>query len=111
MAEQQEPVHPRFTESITVVGQAAGTYSNKPANPAAVRRARLKDDDGMVLGHVWTDDQAAAGFVKDPDAGRLGIAAASRVWSILKDAHDAGRPASDVLDPALFAPDFELVTD
>ncbi|WP_219470833.1 hypothetical protein [Nonomuraea rhizosphaerae] len=109
MAEQQE--HPRFSESITVVGQAAGTYNGKPAAQDAVRRAWLKDPDGMVLGHVWTDGQDAAGFVKNADAGRPAIAAAAQVWGILKDAHDAGRPAADVLAPSLYAPEFELVVD
>ncbi|MEV0617575.1 hypothetical protein AB0I81_29935 [Nonomuraea sp. NPDC050404] len=111
MAEQHDPVHPRFSDSITVIGQAAGTYGSRPADQAAVRRARLKDPDGMVLGHLWTDDQAAAGFVKNSDGGRPAIAAAAQVWSILKNAYDAGRPASDVLDPALYAPQFELVVD
>ncbi|MCA2184646.1 hypothetical protein [Nonomuraea cavernae] len=76
-----------------------------------MRRAPLKDQDGMLLGHVWTDDKDAAGFVKNEDAGRPAITAGARLWSILKDAHDAGRPASDVLDPALYAPEFELVVD
>lgn len=111
MAEEQEPVHPRFSETITVVGQSAGTYSRKPDDQAAVRRAALKDQDGMVLGHVWTDDKDAAGFVKNEDAGRPAIAAGARLWSILKGAYDSGRPASDVLDPALYVPEFELVVD
>lgn len=111
MAEQQGPAHPRFSETITVVGKSAETYSRKPHDQAAVRRAPLKDRSGMVLGHMWTDDKDAAGFVKNEDAGRPAIAAGARLWSILKDAYDSGRPASDVLDPALYAPEFELVVD
>ncbi|MFG1709229.1 hypothetical protein ACFLIM_39165 [Nonomuraea sp. M3C6] len=111
MAEEQESVHPRFSETVTVVGKSAGTYSRKAADPADVRRAQLKEPDGMVLGYVWTDGKDAAGFVKNEDAGRPAIAAGPRLWSILKGAYDAGRPASDVLDPALYAPEFELVVD
>ncbi|MDP9843261.1 hypothetical protein [Streptosporangium lutulentum] len=111
MAENEEPVHPRFTETITVVGRTASTYSSKAANKDDVRRASLRDRAGQVLGNVWTDGQEAAGFVPSENAGMAGITAQSRLWGILRNAYASGRPARDVLDPALYAPEFELVVD
>ncbi len=112
MAENDDaPMHPRFVETITVVGKTASTYSSKAARKEEVRRAPLRDRAGQVLGEVWTDGRDAAGFVPDENAGVAGIRAQSQVWRILKAAYASGRPAADVLDPDLYAPDFELVTD
>lgn len=111
MADNDEPTHPRFAETITVVGKTPRTYSSKPARKEAVRRAQLRDRAGRVLGEVWTDGQEAAGFVPREEAGRDGLKAQSRVWRIHRDAYASGRPARDVLDPNLYEPNFELVTD
>lgn len=111
MAENDEPTHPRFVETITVVGKTASTYSSKAANKRHVRRAPLRNRAGQVLGEVWTDGRDAAGFVPDENAGVDGVRAQSQVWRILKAAYASGRPARDVLDPALYVPEFELVTD
>ena len=75
-----------------------------------VRRAELRDASGTLLGHVWTDDQAAAGFTPAEDAGAAGIRAGAKVWRVLADCYSAGIPAADLLAPGLFR-DFEMVVD
>lgn len=88
-----------------VVVSTPSTYSSDAQGP--VRRAGLYDGD-ILLGHVWTDDQQAAGFLDNEDAGRAGVRAEALVWTILRNAAQAGRPAGEVLDPALYAPTYQL---
>jgi hypothetical protein len=90
-----------------VVVATPATYSAQAQGP--VRRAELHDaETDSLLGHVWTDDQAAAGFLDEESAGAAGVRAGADVWGILRDAHQAGRPAAEVLDPALYAPAYRL---
>ncbi len=88
-----------------VVVSTPKTYSAKAQGP--VRRAELRDG-GQLLGHVWTDDKNAAGYLDEPSAGAAGVRAGARVWVILRDAYQAGVQAKDVLDPAMYAPQFTL---
>lgn len=107
MAEQHAQ-HERWTDAALAPTQVSdsGTYPGTPEGP--VRRAALYDGHTLV-GHVWTDDRAAAGFLDNDDAGAAAIRAGARVWRVLADARQAGRAAGDVLDPALFAPAYRLV--
>jgi hypothetical protein len=100
--------HPRWTDPLAPrVVSTPSTYDYKAAG--AVRRAGLYAADGTLLGHVWTDDRQAAGFLPAEQAGPAGVRAGGAVWAILRDAHRAGLPASDVLDSALYADEgFEL---
>lgn len=81
-------------------------YESQPRGD--VRRAALRSPGGDLLGHVWTDDRKAAGFLPAESAGSAGVRAGSHVWTVHRRAHQAGRPASDVLDPALYAPTYRL---
>lgn len=84
-----------------------GTYPAKAEGPT--RRAMLRDEPGgQVLGYVWTDDKQAAGFVEDESAGKAGVRAGAYVWAVQRRAYRLGRPASDVLDPELYAPMYHL---
>jgi hypothetical protein len=85
-------------------GAESGTYSGDIQGP--VRRAPLRDARGVLLGHVWTDDKKAAGFRQEQSPAS--VAAAAAIWRIHARLHAAGRPASDVLDPALYAPTYRL---
>lgn len=82
------------------------TYPAKAAGP--VRRAALRDDDGRLLGYVWTDDREAAGWLHIDDPTPAGVRAGAYVWAVHKRAYGLGQPASSVLDPALYAPMYLL---
>lgn len=82
-------------------------YSASPRGE--VRRAGLHDPDGRLLGHVWTDGKEAAGFLPDERAGSAGVRAGSFVWTLHRELHARGVPASEVLDPALYEPAYRLV--
>jgi hypothetical protein len=87
---------------------AATGYSDDAQGP--VRRAELYDGD-TLLGRVWTDDREAVGFLPDEEAGSAGARASARIRAIHRDAFQAHRPPSDILDPFLYAPEgFELRT-
>ncbi|MFI6295911.1 hypothetical protein ACIBEJ_30230 [Nonomuraea sp. NPDC050790] len=102
-----ENPNPRFHDYVTpVTVSRPDTYDAKPTGP--VRRAALHDRRGRLLGHVWSDDRQAAGFTKIEDPEPDMAYAGGRVRRILADAHRAGIPAARLLDPALYAPDFEL---
>ncbi|MFF4623115.1 hypothetical protein [Nonomuraea jabiensis] len=99
--------NPRFYDYVTPITVSENdSYDFKATGPK--RRAAVYDQQGRLLGDVWTDDRQAAGFTliddPEPDMGYV----AGRVDRILTDAYKAGIPASKVLDPALYAPDFEL---
>lgn len=102
-------------------GQAYGRWAYDPRpNPAevrapagyssisvgTVRRAALHDG-GQLVGHVWTDGLAAAGFRPAEEAGPAGVRASAAVWVILQSCYEAGVDAADVLDPDFFE-GFEL---
>jgi hypothetical protein len=89
-----------------VVTSTPATYAGTPEGPT--RRAELHTPDGRLLGHVWTDDQKAAGFLNAESAGPEGVRAGAKVWAILRDAYRAGKPARDALNPALYRPHFTL---
>lgn len=95
----------RFTDDLapTLVG-AAATWSAIATGP--VRRAPLSDEAGR-LGWVWTDDQRAAGWLPDA-ATREAARAGAYAWRVLANAHQRGEPASRLLDPALYAPLYQL---
>lgn len=100
--------HERWSDDALAPVQVgeSGTYPGVPAGP--VRRAALYDQAGTLLGHVWTDDREAAGFVESPGAGAAGVRAGARVWRIMADAYVAEVPAAALLNPELYAPDFRL---
>ncbi|OUC99326.1 hypothetical protein [Streptosporangium minutum] len=83
---------------------APAGYSSAPQGP--VRRAELHQG-GVLLGHVWTDDRQAAGFLPAEQAGPAGVRAAGAVWTILQACYEAGMEAEDLIDPDLFE-GFEL---
>ncbi|GII63554.1 hypothetical protein Skr01_36390 [Sphaerisporangium krabiense] len=96
-----------YLDALTPVNVSTPqTYDWQAQGP--VRRAALRDHDGRLLGHVWTDDLAAAGFLDEEAAGADGVRAGALMWAILRDAYAAGTPASALLDPALYAPDYVL---
>lgn len=105
----REP-HARWADDALAPVQVedSGTYPGVPAGP--VRQAALYDPAGTLLGHVWTDDRQAAGFTESSAAGPAGVRAGARVWRIMADAYEADVPASAVLNPELYAPDFRLQT-
>lgn len=93
----------RWADDLSpVVGYIPDTYSHKAAGP--VRRAELRAADGQLLGHVWTDDQEAAGFLPAEEAGIAGRRAATDVWVVMRECKRRNVPASEVLDPALYEP-------
>ncbi|MEU4410754.1 hypothetical protein AB0F88_40140 [Streptosporangium sp. NPDC023963] len=95
--------HPRWGDDGLTgrVTHAPNIYDYQAAGP--VRRAALNTPGGHVLGHVWTDDRAAAGFTPAEVAGAAGRKAGSAVWAIHRDAYAKNVPASDLLDPKLYA--------
>ncbi|MET7339272.1 hypothetical protein [Nonomuraea sp. NPDC005650] len=99
--------NPRFYDYVTpITVSRSDSYDFKAVGP--VRRGELRDRDGRLLGHVWTDDRQAAGFTRienpEPDMAYV----RGRISQILSGAYKAGVPASQLLNPALYAPDFEL---
>ncbi|MDR8409787.1 hypothetical protein MTP10_13685 [Nonomuraea sp. 3-1Str] len=100
------PNLPRFHDATAMFADENDSYDFKAKGQ--VRRAQVYDRRGRLLGDVWTDDRQAAGFsiIDDPEPD-MGYAE-SRMDRILTEAYKAGTPASQLLDPALYAPDFEL---
>ncbi|MEW1836588.1 hypothetical protein AB0392_01350 [Nonomuraea angiospora] len=103
------PNLPRFHDATARFASENDSYDYKATGP--VRQAAVYDRRGRLLGEVWTDDRQAAGFTliddPEPDMGYVG----GRMDRILAKAYKAGIPASELLDPALYAPDFELRRD
>lgn len=96
----------RFSDDMAprLVAEAPG-YAKTPAGP--MRKAALRDSAGVLLGHVWTDDTAAAGWLPadpTPAVARAG----AYVWRVLSVQHQRGKPARHLLDPRLFAPLYTL---
>ncbi|GAA0969795.1 hypothetical protein GCM10009555_017570 [Acrocarpospora macrocephala] len=100
--------HPRWTDAAFAPFDVSTPISYSGDVVGEVRRAALHDMDGLLLGHVWTDDQAAAGFLDADGVGPPAVRASTYVWQVHKRLFDAGRPASDVMDPALYAPLYRL---
>jgi hypothetical protein len=100
--------HPRWGDDALTgrVTHTPGIYDDQAAGP--VRRAALNTPGGRLLGHVWTDDQAAAGFTPAEVAGPAGRKAGAAVWVIHRDAYRDKLPTSDLLDPKLYAAMGEL---
>ncbi|MFC4005999.1 hypothetical protein ACFOY2_02110 [Nonomuraea purpurea] len=99
--------NPRFYDYVTPISVSKNdSYDFKATGP--VRRAGVYDQQERLLGDVWTDGRQAAGFslIDDPEPD-MGYAV-GRMDRILTQAYKAGIPASELLDPALYAPDFEL---
>ncbi|MGP3955631.1 hypothetical protein ACTWPT_06500 [Nonomuraea sp. 3N208] len=98
--------NPRFYDVTARFASENDSYDFKATGPK--RRAAVHDRNGRLLGHVWTDDRQAAGFtrIEDPEPDMAYVR--GRMQQILAEAHKAGVPASELLDPALYAPDFEL---
>ncbi|MGW6496850.1 hypothetical protein [Nonomuraea angiospora] len=102
--------NPRFYDYVTPITVSRGeSYDFKATGP--VRRAAVHDRVGRLLGHVWTDDRQAAGFTRIEDPEPDMAYAGGRMRQILAHAYKSGVPASQLLDPALYAPDFELRLD
>jgi len=99
--------NPRFYDYVTPITVSENeSYDFKATGP--VRRAAIYDQNGRLLGDVWTDDRQAAGFtlIDDPEPDMAYVS--GRVDRILTEAYRAGIPARELLDPALYEPDFEL---
>ncbi|MEV0593268.1 hypothetical protein [Nonomuraea cavernae] len=99
--------NPRFYDYVAPkFASDNDSYDFKANGP--VRRAPVYDRRGRLLGDVWTDDRQAAGFsiIDDPEPD-MGYAV-SRMDRILAEAYKSEIPADQLLDPALYAPDFEL---
>ncbi|WP_326646676.1 hypothetical protein OG884_18785 [Streptosporangium sp. NBC_01755] len=94
--------HPRWGDDALSgrVTHSPDIYDYQAAGP--VRRAVLNTPGGRLLGHVWTDDQGAAGFEPAEMAGPAGRKAGSAVWAIHRDEYRAKTPASDLLNPKLY---------
>ncbi|WP_157530701.1 hypothetical protein [Microtetraspora niveoalba] len=107
MSDKPQRPYGRWADSgpVTVTPPPAGGYADTPAGK--VRRAELRDNTGQVLGHLWTDDRQAAGFIPAEQAGAAGVRAGAEIWAILRDAHAVGIDAADLLDPDLY-PDYAL---
>lgn len=103
MAEQE---HPRFSEMAPRIVSIPDTWGHVPVGP--IEQADVYDSDGIRVGYVWTDGHEAAGFLEYEEAGLAGRKADSRIWKLQADAHVRGVPASQALDPQLYAPDFRL---
>lgn len=89
-----------------ILAAQAPTYPQLAAGPT--RSAALVDGD-TVLGRIWTDDGAAAGFVPDPAAPPAAAALATRfTWRVLARLHARGLPASTVLEAPRWAPMYRL---
>lgn len=96
----------RFTDDMAprAAGEAPG-YASTPSGP--VRRAALHDDTGRILGHVWTDDQNAAGWT--PTEMDSTVALATRyVWGVISATYLRGEAPAAVLNPAPYGPLFRL---
>ncbi|MEV4116352.1 hypothetical protein [Nonomuraea sp. NPDC049695] len=98
--------NPRFHDVTARFVSENDSYDFKAAGP--VRRAAVHDRHGRLLGHVWTDDRQAAGFtrINDPEPDMAYVR--GQMNRILTKAYRAGIPASELLNPSLYAPDFEL---
>ncbi|MEU8102222.1 hypothetical protein AB0C18_00675 [Nonomuraea muscovyensis] len=102
-----ETPNPRFYDYVAPrFASQNDSYDFKATGP--VRRAALHDRQGRLLGHVWTDDRQAAGFtrISDPEPDMAYVR--GEMLRILAEAYKTGVPASELLNPALYAPDFEL---
>jgi hypothetical protein len=100
--------HPRWGPGSLQPVEVSSPPGYSPTAKGTVRRAELRDQAGQLLGHVWTDDDAAAGFLPAESAGSAGARAASYVWVVLSQCAARDIPASELLDPALYEPDFVL---
>ncbi|MBF8186328.1 hypothetical protein ITP53_11320 [Nonomuraea sp. K274] len=109
MSEQPpEGMSQRFADTPeSALVSAPATYSAQAEGP--VRRRALRDEPGgRVLGHVWTDDQRAAGWLHADPPNRETSRAGAYVWAVHRRAYSLGRPASSLLDPSLYAPMYYL---
>ncbi|SDK34180.1 YD repeat-containing protein [Nonomuraea maritima] len=102
-----ETPNPRFYDYVTPITVSKNdSYDYKATGP--VREAPVYDRHGRLIGEIWTDGRQAAGFTliddPEPDMGYVG----GSMDRILARAYKAGIPASELLNPALYAPDFEL---
>lgn len=106
MSEQTR--HPRWGDDALAPAlvDSPPAYDSTPAGP--VQRAALRDRDGQLLGTVWTDDRDAAGYTPAEPAGSAGVRAGGYVWTLLTECRKRDVPASELLDPAMFEPDYQL---
>jgi hypothetical protein len=106
MSEQAR--HPRWADDALspAIVDSPPAYDITPAGP--VRKAALHDRDGLLLGHVWTDDQAAAGYSPAESAGAAGVRAGGYVWTLLTECRKRDVPADQLLDPTMFEPVYRL---
>lgn len=88
---------------------ATGGVDTYPTAAAGPTRSALLVDGDTVLGRIWTDGQAAAGFLPDTAAPPAALALASRAtFRILANLHRRGIPAAEVLNAARWAPLYRL---
>lgn len=102
--------HERWTDAGLApknVRRVAG-YPGVPAGPT--REAEVRDGD-LIVGWIWTDDQAAAGYRDREEAGRAGIIAEGAIRAVFAAAYARGVHVRDLLDPALYASTGYQVTD
>ncbi|MGW4469675.1 hypothetical protein ACWENQ_08380 [Nonomuraea sp. NPDC004354] len=98
--------HARWGPGSLQPEETSAPPAYSPIAQGQVRRAQLRDRDGRLVGHVWTDNQAAAGFL--PTETAAGTTAASYVWVLMTECAARDVPASELLDPALYMPDYVL---
>ncbi|WP_030549289.1 hypothetical protein [Streptomyces albus] len=109
----EEPTHPRWTDAgldPRRVETPQITYQSKVTGP--VRRAQLTRD-GVCLLTVWTDGTNAgmAKLLHDPADRAERVArrdAAVHARRVQGQAYRRGEDPQVVLDPALYAPEYEL---
>lgn len=106
-----DPNAQRFTDT----GARPGTtrpawYPSKPTGGPRTRAAVRPPGGGPPLCWVWTDGHAAGVVtrpVSDTDSAEVN-AAAAYARRVLAGQYARGVPASDVFDPALYAPMYQL---
>jgi|GEM_PF-5917743 len=87
---------------------AAPGYDKTTARPT--RRIALHKGE-MFLGHVWTDDHSAAGWLPaEPTETNAQALARARayVWRVHALAYERGEPASAVLESRFYEPMFSV---
>ncbi|MFE3449633.1 hypothetical protein ACFXJ8_11925 [Nonomuraea sp. NPDC059194] len=108
MMADQPFTHPRWGPGSLLPEEMSSPPGYSPIAQGEIRKAELRDRDGRLVGHVWTDDKQAAGFLPAEKAGSAGTTAASYVWVLMTECAARDVPASELLDPALYMPDYEL---
>ncbi|CAM3457231.1 hypothetical protein [Stackebrandtia soli] len=98
----------RWGDMAPVPSGSAPGYDRTTTKP--VRRIALYKR-GILMGHVWSDGENAAGFdAAEPteENARETGRAISYVWRVHALAHQRGEPASVVLEARFYEPLYEV---